>query len=55
MEHDFFEMYLEEMGDIAPLTREERTAVLEGTAKIRCQVPVALIWGIFLFCLFLEN
>ena len=33
MEHDFFDMYLEEMGDITPLDRDEMNSVLEGTAR----------------------
>ena len=33
MEHDFFDMYLEEMGDITPLDRDEMVSVLEGTAR----------------------
>lgn len=45
MEHDFFEMYLEEMGDIAPLTREERTAVLEGTARGEAAARSRLVEG----------
>ena len=33
MEHDFFDMYLEEMRDITPLDRDEMNYVLEGTAR----------------------
>ena len=33
MEHDFFDMYLEEMRGIAPLDRDELVSVLEGTAR----------------------
>ena len=33
MEHDFFDMYLEDMGDITPLDRDEMNSVLEGTAR----------------------
>ena len=33
MEHDFFDMYLEEMRDITPLDRDEMASVLEGTAR----------------------
>ena len=33
MEHDFFDMYLEEMRDIVPLDRDEMDSVLEGTAR----------------------
>ncbi|ANU50060.1 RNA polymerase subunit sigma-70 [Enterocloster clostridioformis] len=33
MEHDFFDMYLEEMGDITQLDRDEMNSVLEGTAR----------------------
>ena len=33
MEHDFFDMYLEEMRDITPLDRDEKASVLEGTAR----------------------
>ena len=32
MEHDFFDMYLEEMRGITPLDRDEMVSVLEGTA-----------------------
>ena len=32
MEHDFFDMYLEEMRGIIPLDRDEMVSVLEGTA-----------------------
>ena len=32
MEENFFEMYLEEMGDIEPLTLEEERVLLEKTA-----------------------
>ena len=33
MEHDFFDMYLEEMRSITPLERDEMVSVLEGTAR----------------------
>lgn len=33
MEHDFFDMYLEEMRGITPLDRDEMVSVLEGTAR----------------------
>ena len=33
MEQDFFDMYLEEMGDITPLDSNEKGSVLEGTAR----------------------
>lgn len=33
MEDNFFEMYLEEMGEIPALAREEKDSVLEGTAR----------------------
>ena len=33
MEHDFFDMHLEEMRGIAPLDRDELVSVLEGTAR----------------------
>lgn len=33
MEQDFFDMYLEEMGDITPLDSNEKVSVLEGTAR----------------------
>ena len=32
MEHDFFDMYLEEMRGITPLDKDEMVSVLEGTA-----------------------
>ena len=33
MEHDFFDMYLEEMRGITPLDRDEMVSVLEGIAR----------------------
>ena len=33
MEHDFFDMYLEEMRSITPLERDEMVSVLERTAR----------------------
>ena len=33
MAENFFEMYLEEIGDIAPMTLEEESVLLEKTAR----------------------
>lgn len=43
MEHDFFDMYLEEMRGITPLDRDEMVSVLEGIARATRQ-PEAAWW-----------
>lgn len=45
MEYSFFDMYLEEMGDIMPLAREERNRVLEGAARGEAQARSRLVEG----------
>mgnify|MGYP003379286482 CR=1 FL=1 len=32
MDHDFFEMYLEELGAVIPLSESEKRIVLEGSS-----------------------
>lgn len=45
MENNFFKMYLEEMGDIRPLTEDERERVLLGTAEGDMEARSRLVEG----------
>ena len=45
MDHDFFEMYLEEMGAVIPLSESEKRIVLEGAAAGNAKDRSRLVEG----------
>ena len=45
MAQDFYEMYLEEMGQIAPMSIEEEARILEQTAAGEVQARKRLVEG----------